>query len=208
MALENITWIFFDIGSTLVDETKAFQHRIEDSIAGTDITYEQFYDTMLSYYRQNKKGDSETIKVLGLFYPKWHSEDEFLYPRAKECLGSLKPRYKIGIIANQPLGTNDRLKKFGIFEDIDLVISSAEEGASKPDVKIFEIALERAGCPPQNAVMIGDRLDNDIVPANALGMKTVWIRQGFCRFFTPRTALEKADHTVDNLCGVKKLFSR
>ena len=35
-----------------------------------------------------------------------------------------------------------------------------------------------AGCQAENAVMIGDRLDNDIAPAKKLGMKTVWIRQG------------------------------
>lgn len=40
--LDNIEWIFFDVGSTLVDESIAYQHRIEDAIAGTDITYQQF----------------------------------------------------------------------------------------------------------------------------------------------------------------------
>lgn len=36
-----------------------------------------------------------------------------------------------------------------------------------------------AKCKPENAVMIGDRIDNDIVPAKQLGMKTIWIKQGF-----------------------------
>ena len=58
-----------------------------------------------------------------------------------------------------------------------IVIASAEEGVSKPDRRIFEIALERSGCKPENAVMIGDRIDNDIVPAKQLGMKTIWIKQ-------------------------------
>lgn len=35
-------WVFFDVGTTLVDETKAFEHRINDAIAGTEITFEQF----------------------------------------------------------------------------------------------------------------------------------------------------------------------
>lgn len=48
---------------------------------------------------------------------------------------------------------------------IDLVIASAEEGVSKPNPKIFEIALQRAQCEANKAIMIGDRIDNDIVPA-------------------------------------------
>ena len=42
---------------------------------------------------------------------------------------------------------------------------------------VFHCALAKAQCLPVNAVMIGDRLDNDIVPAKKVGMKTVWIKQ-------------------------------
>ncbi len=52
---------------------------------------------------------------------------------------------------NQSLGAEKRLKEFGILQYIDLVIASAEEGAAKPDKRIFEIALNRAACKPQQA---------------------------------------------------------
>lgn len=39
----------------------------------------------------------------------------------------------------------------------------------KPDPKLFTIACAQAGCAPEDAVMIGDRLDNDIAPAKAIG---------------------------------------
>lgn len=161
---------------------------------------------MLNYYQQNLKGDLETIKKYGLVQTNWHSEDEKLYPEAKKCLEKLNSKYKIGIIANQSLGTEDRLRVSGLLKHIDLVIASAEEGVSKPDLKIFEIALKRAVCMPQNAAMIGDRLDNDIAPARTLGMRTVWIKQGFGKYSTPRTELEKADYIVNNLSEVSKLF--
>lgn len=54
---------------------------------------------------------------------------------------------------------------------IDLVIASAEEGVAKPDLRIFNIALERANCKPEEAIIIGDIIDNDIVPANKIGIK-------------------------------------
>lgn len=47
--------------------------------------------------------------------------------------------------------------------------------------------------------MIGDRIDNDIVPANSLGMYTIWIKQGFWRYWSIKNDIEKADYTVNSL---------
>ena len=68
--------------------------------------------------------------------------------------------------------------KFGIRDYFDVIIASAEAGVSKPDPEIFRLALSKAGCSSDECCMIGDRLDNDIEPAAALGMKTIWVRQG------------------------------
>lgn len=203
-----LKWLFFDVGSTLSDESEAYRHRIKEAIQGTDISYEQFYNTMLGYYRQNRKGDLETVKQYGLTLPKWHHEDEVLYPQAKNCLRQLHMQYKIGIIANQSLGTAERLWAFGILSDIDLVIASAEEGVSKPDPAIFRLALQRANCPPEQAAMIGDRLDNDIAPAKKLGMKTIWVKQGFGGFSTPRGDFETPDAIAEDLDGVRTILDR
>ncbi len=202
-----IKWLFFDIGSTLVDERGAYRHRIEEIVSGTDISYEAFYDTMLGFYRQNKKGDLEAVKQYGLSLPKWHGEDELLYPEAKSCLQRLHRSYKIGIIANQRSGTRERLQAFGILSDVDLVIASAEEGLAKPDPAIFRFALQRAGCPPEQSVMIGDRLDNDIAPAKKLGMKTIWVKQGFSGLGAPQGELETPDASaadLDEVCRIIK----
>ena len=78
-----------------------------------------------------------------------------------------------------------------------------ETGAITFDIRrIFEIALERSRCRPENAVMIGDRIDNDIVPAKQLGMKTIWIKQGFGSLWTVMDESEKADIEVNNLSDI------
>ncbi|MBQ3168432.1 MAG: HAD family hydrolase, partial [Clostridia bacterium] len=59
--------------------------------------------------------------------------------------------------------------------------SSAEAGCTKPDRAIFELALKAAGCEAEESVMVGDRLDNDMLPAKEIGMKTVWIRTGLSK---------------------------
>ena len=139
---ENIKWLFFDVGSTLVDEHLAYEHRMREMADLANTTYSSVYETAMTFYKQNKKGDLETAKLLGVELPKWHKEDEILYSDAAKCLEILSSRYKIGIIANQSLGTKARLEQHGILQYIDLVIASAEEGVAKPDKRIFEIAWE------------------------------------------------------------------
>ena len=118
----------------------------------------------------------------------------------------LSPKYKIGIIANQDFGTEQRLANFNVHQYIDLVIASAEEGVEKPDLRIFQLALERANCKPEEAVMVGDRIDNDIIPANKIGMTTVWIKQGFGSYAEPKTVEEQPNYIVNNLAEITELF--
>ena len=204
--LEGIKWLFFDVGSTLVDESLVYENRMRNVAQMANVTYEYVYEMAMEFYRRNKKGDTETIKTLNVEKPKWRFEDEILYNDAEECLKRLSKKYKIGVIANQSLGTADRLKKFGVLKYIDLVIASAEEGVAKPDKRIFEIALDRANCNPEQSIMIGDRIDNDIVPAKKLGMNTIWIRQGFGKLWSIANDEEKPDYVVNNLLDITKLI--
>lgn len=206
--LSEIKWIFFDIGSTLVDESECYRARYAETVKGSDITYEEFENKVIEYSRQNKKGDHEAVKHFNLTLSKWHKELEMLYPETKKVLKCLFERgYKLGIIANQSLGSEKRLEEWGIRKYFSAVIASAEEGVAKPDKEIFFRALKKANCEPQNAVMVGDRLDNDIVPANEIGMKTVWIKQGLGGYATPKAPLEFPDHTVNALTELCGLFN-
>lgn len=204
--LEDIQWLFFDVGATLVDESKVYEERMKIVAEAAKVPYEYVYQTALEFYKQNKKGDLEVMKLLNVKKPEWRHENETLYCETEECLRKLSEKYSIGVIANQSLGTEKRLKQFGILQYIKLVIASAEEGVAKPDKRIFELALDRAGCKPQNAVMIGDRIDNDIIPAKALGMKTIWIRQGFGRYWNIADECQRADYEVNNLLEILKIL--
>ena len=195
-----VRWLFFDVGSTLVDESAAYDHRIREMIAGTEVTYEQFQAKREEYARQNLRGDLEAAAFFGLAKTPWRHEDERPYPAAAEVLAALHGRgYHIGVIANQAAGTAERLRAWGLLTHIDLVVASAEEGVAKPDPAIFRIALERAGCEPGEAVMIGDRLDNDVAPAKAVGMRTIWLPQGPAVWQSVRRAAECPDRRVKSL---------
>lgn len=205
--MNGIKWIFFDVGSTLIDETECYNHRIRDAIAGTDITFEEFNEKRIFFAKQNLRGDIEALKFFGLAKTPWHHEDEKPYEEAEAVLNALCEReYSIGVIANQSLGTEKRLENRGLMKYIKLVVASAEEGVAKPDCEIFLRALKRADCLPENAVMIGDRIDNDIEPANRLGMKTIWVRQGFSIYQKPENDIQTADHIVDSLQDVLEIL--
>ena len=204
--MKNIKWLFFDIGSTLIDESIAYRKRIERTIADTDISYDEFYRKMVEISKQNQDAYNSAVAVYGLNKAPWNSDDEVVYPEAEECLRELSKRYKIGIIANQNPGSRERLEKMGLLEYLDLVIASAEEGVAKPDLRIFKAALSRAACKPEEAVMVGDRIDNDIIPANKIGMTTVWIRQGFGGYAELKTVEEQPDYIVNTLAEITELF--
>ena len=76
----------------------------------------------------------------------------------------------------------------------------------KPDPAIFRYALSVAGCAPEQALMIGDRLDNDIFPAKALGMKTLRITQGFGALQISQSPDYVPDFTVNSLMELLSLL--
>lgn len=196
---KEIKWLFFDVGSTIMNEQLAYEHRMRDMANSANISFEKVYEMAMAYYKLNKKGDLEVARELGVALPKWYKEDEFLYDDAMQCFEILSKKYKIGIIANQSLGTEERLGNHGVLKYINLIVASAEEGVAKPDRRIFEIALERSNCEPVNSIMIGDRIDNDIIPAKRMGMNTIWIKQGFGQYWNIKEEIEKPDFVVNNL---------
>lgn len=201
-----IKWLFFDIGSTLIDESVAYKKRIIKTIENTNVSYEDFYNKMVEISKYNQKGYNKALEAYGLTMAPWNSDDEFVYPEAEDCLKTLSRKYHTGIIANQNFGSKERLEKLGLMKYIDLVVASAEEGVAKPDLRIFEIALNKADCKAEETVMIGDRLDNDIIPANKIGMTTVWIKQGFGGLAVPNRQEEQPDYEIEDLSELIDLF--
>lgn len=86
------------------------------------------------------------------------------------------------------------------------MVTSTELGVAKPDRLIFEKAIKLAGSMPQNSVMVGDRLDNDIIPAKAFGMQTVWIRKGLSAHQSIDLGKNIADWVIDTLSDLKVIF--
>lgn len=203
--MDKIKWLFFDSGSTLVDESKCYEYRCNEIINKNNINAEAFYTSVLNFARENSFPIKAAAEHYGFEVPKWPKELERLYPDVKEILEVLSQKYKLGIIANQSAGTQERIDNWSISKYFDVVVASAEAGCAKPDLRIFNIALEQANCSPKNAVMIGDRIDNDVAPAKKLGMKTVWVRQAFAKYQSVHNDSEKPDFIIESIGEILNL---
>jgi putative hydrolase of the HAD superfamily len=106
-----------------------------------------------------------------------HKRDFQLRPGVVETLQALRTRgLHIGMVSNID---EDQLAHLldvaGLRPYFDSLLSSEAAGACKPHAAIFEEALRRAGCAPDEALFVGDTLAQDIAGANAMGMRSVLI---------------------------------
>lgn len=98
------------------------------------------------------------------------------YEDVVPTLMRLKERgHCLGIISNWDRRLTRLLEGLGIAGLLDTIISSAEVGLHKPDPRIFQLACDRVGVEPREAVHVGDHHYADILGASAVGMTTVLI---------------------------------
>ena len=114
--------------------------------------------------------------------------------------------YHVGIITNgaHDAHTDSQLSKvrhLGLSERIQSLTISGEIGVRKPNLKIFEVACERADVLPKEAVYVGDTIQNDIVGANRAGMTSVFINRTSDKPI-PKIADEQPDYSISNLHDV------
>jgi len=208
----SIRWIFFDVGYTLINEDNVWQKRFEeqaqsDEARALGLTPEAIRREVEQSTISRKPQYRSFLQKYGLSFPApYRHELERPYPETVSVLKFLSSRYRLGVIANQSDGLRERLDAWGLLPYFSTFISSWDWQITKPDIRLFQAALDESGCTAHEAVMVGDRLDNDVLPAKSLGMHTVWIRQGFGRLQTPESEAEAPDHEIDSLSELLNLF--
>jgi putative hydrolase of the HAD superfamily len=110
---------------------------------------------------------------------------------------------QLGLAANQPVSTVAVLDELGIGRYFSHRQVSEHHGYRKPDVRLFLRACEDLGVEPRACVMVGDRIDNDVVPARLLGMRTVLFRTGRHIQQQPRTWDELPDAEVRTVADLE-----
>jgi putative hydrolase of the HAD superfamily len=128
-----------------------------------------------------------------------------LRPGITGVLAALKARgLRLGLAANQPQHALASLSRHGIGHYFENDGISGVYGYRKPDIRLFLRACQDLAVEPADCIMVGDRIDNDIVPANLLGMRTVLIRAGRHSMQQPRSWDERPDAEVVDAAGILK----
>jgi HAD superfamily hydrolase (TIGR01509 family) len=159
----------FDVGETLVDETNMWM-RVAAAGGVTPFTLMAGLGATIALGRPH----DDVWDMLGIAHPAgtWSMDD--WYPDARPCLERLRAGgYRVCACGNTPAFVEQELAPL-----VDAVTSSASLGVSKPAPEFFAKVVELAGVPAERIAYVGDRVDNDVVPALVAGMVAVHIRRG------------------------------
>ena len=128
-----------------------------------------------------------------------------LFDDVLPTLRELKKRYKLGLITNTQSFRLGYFYEKKFFEIFDYACFSYEAGMLKPDPRIFRLTLKKLGVKPEDAVMIGDNLQSDVMGAEAVGIKGILIK----RFQRKRFRWKEKGtwkRTITNLSELKKFL--
>src|SRR5262245_16059377 len=135
----------------------------------------------------------ETTTALRRAVP-WDAVPLDPYPETVAALRELRAAgLRLGVLANQPASAQADLDRAGITALCDGVWLSGAVGTAKPDPAFFRLALAAWSLDPRRVAYVGDRPDNDVAPAKALGLLSVRIRRGPHADQAPRGEAERAD---------------
>ena len=178
--------VVFDVGETLVDETRAWS-AWADHLGISRLTYFSVLGAAIADGRHHRdpirllrpdvdvEAESRRLEQSPGGFRFVTAED--LYPDALDCLRRLADRgYRLGVAANQPAATAEVIGGLGI--PLELVGMSDAWGLSKPDPRFFGRIARELDLPPDRIAYVGDRIDNDVRPARAAGMTAVFLRRG------------------------------
>ncbi|MGV9748981.1 HAD family hydrolase [Nocardia farcinica] len=177
--------VVFDVGETLVDETREYgtwadwlgvpRHTFV-SVFGATIARGLDYRETFQVFRPGFDLTAEREARAAAGQPEWFGEED-LYPDVRPALAKLRESgIWVGVAGNQTVRAGGLLR--GLDLPCDFIATSDDWGVSKPDTAFFDRIVEEVRRPADDILYVGDRLDNDIAPAKAVGMRTAFIQRG------------------------------
>jgi HAD superfamily hydrolase (TIGR01662 family) len=177
--------VVFDVGETLVDETRVWSAWADRlgiprltflAVLGAVIERGGDHREPFRLFRPDLDIAAEVRRLIEAGEMDDISRAD-LYPDAEPTLAVLHERgFRLGIVGNQPSRTEALFRALDV--PVDFVASSATWGLEKPDVRFFERIAQELGLEPARIAYVGDRLDNDVLPAARAGLVAVFLRRG------------------------------
>jgi HAD superfamily hydrolase (TIGR01662 family) len=168
--------VVFDVGETLVDEERWWRRLADRADLQPHVVWAALGVTI-------ERGEEHTALWghLGIdeppaWYATPYSVDD-LYPDALDCLERVgRLGLRVGIVGNQTEALEQWARESPL--PADVISSSASLGVRKPAPAFFEGVVELMECKPSEVAYVGDRVDNDVLPAARAGLVAVHVRRG------------------------------
>ena len=177
--------VVFDVGECLLDESREYG-TWADWLGVPRHTFSAVFGAVIANGRDHR----QTFQVFRPGFdlgkarqeradagqPEWYGEDD-LYPDVRPALTQLHADgLWVGLAGNQTARAGGILRALNF--PADMIATSDDWGVSKPDPEFFRRMLDVAPGSAEEVLYVGDRLDNDIRPAAALGLRTALLRRG------------------------------
>jgi HAD superfamily hydrolase (TIGR01549 family) len=175
----------FDVGECLVNEAREYgtwadwlgvpRHTFS-AVFGAVIARGLDYRETFQMFDPGFDLSEQREKRAAAGKPEWFGEED-LYPDVRPTLSGLQAKgIWVGVAGNQTVRAGGILRSLDL--PCDMIATSDDWGVSKPDRGFFRAVVEAAPCAADEILYVGDRLDNDIRPAAAMGLQTALIRRG------------------------------
>ena len=205
--------VFFDIGETLINETRVWSE-LADFLNIPAMTLFGVLGALIEARRDHRdllpivRPDLDWKDVVEGFGARARYLPMDLYPDAVPTLEALKHEgCFVGIVGNQPAERHADLLAMNL--SADLLATSAGWGVRKPEPAFFERVVREAGCSPGEVVYVGDRIDNDVLPAAEAGLVPIHIVRGpwgYIHREWPEAARARAQ--ITSLAELPKILAR
>jgi HAD superfamily hydrolase (TIGR01549 family) len=214
-----ISAVAFDVGETLIDESRIWL-RWADRLGVPPLTMLGVVGAMAALDRMLV----EAFHVLrpgldlGAEIRRWRADDpdglrenfdaDDLYGDVRACFAAMgEAGVRVIVAGNQPPQALGALEQMDL--GADAILISAVLGVEKPAQDFFDAVTAAAGCPPREIAYVGDRLDNDVLPAREAGMRTVLLRRGPWGYLhAERPDAARADVVADSLLDLPRQFAQ
>jgi HAD superfamily hydrolase (TIGR01549 family) len=193
--------VFFDVGETLVNEGRWWA----ELGRAVDVEPHVVWAAVGAVVDRGER-HSRVWDLLGVDRPEretvgWEGAD--LYTDAVPCLERLRDAgYLVGLAGNIGREIEPFVERFEL--DLDYAAASHTLGVEKPAPAFFERLVAAAGFPAEEVAYVGDRIDNDVVPAAAAGMFAVHIRRGPWGYL--QDGADQADARIASLDELPGIF--
>lgn len=206
--------VVFDIGEVLIDETRVWQVWAEllgvspltfAAVLGAAVVQGEDHRAVFDHVAPN----TDWQALLGDHEQRYGGfREDDLYPDVRPCLTALREDGLVVVLAgNQPTRRTAQLRALDL--PVDAVATSEELGAEKPSPAFYDRVMELVpdDVGRDRVLYVGDRVDNDVLPAATAGMRTCWLRRGPWGVLQDLPMDEDADLVLDGLGELPTLLS-